>query len=1291
MRRPTAFAICSRMWVLDLCATDISSLNPEDLREVLRRLCEAELISVGLPASAVTAGGDDRAADGGVDVRVDWDGRPEQADFIPRPLTLFQVKQVERGFGPAQIEREMAPEGALRPAIAECAQRGGAYVIVSGKESLADSALQQRRAAMARVVSEHGAAGLHVEFYDADRLARWANRHPAVACWVRERIGKPLLGWRPYGSWAWPEGTGDEPYLVDDTARVTFCESGSRKTVTVTEALGALRKRLAEPRAIVRLVGLSGTGKTRLAQALCDERVGEGPLPRTLAVYGDAAGSLDPDPQGLVTRLGMAGVRCVLVIDNVPADLHRRLSETLRGSHAARLSLLTIEHDIADDEPEGTEVFRLDVASDAVIGRLLELRAPDLSWSDHDTIVRLSGGNARIALALAEAARRSGSLVGLRDAEVFQRLFWQRNAPDHALLRAAGTASLVRSFSVEDTSEGKAELPLLAGLARMDAADFREHVTELQQRGLAQARGVWRAVLPQALALRLAARRIEDIGAPDLAAFFETRASLRLLRSFTRQVGHLHESEAACRIASAWLGEGGFLERLYRGKAATGDGSFPERQDVVRLVANLAPLAPDLALAWLERAFRHDRLGVGGWDGAADVAARLLRQLAYEAGRFERAVLLWIGLIEAADGEREAENATGDFAKLFQPILSFTHASFDIRADVVRRLIASGSPRALRLAEDALKAMLEAQRVSGPILAPFGAHRRDDGWRPKTYGELWNWYCSALALVVEACRGGATEAARRAFLSRLAGLATIVPIHEAIEETYRALAGGAFWAEGWQEVRRLRNFRLDGAKARTEEASFLRRLDEMFRPRGLRERAEALLRCGPQVWLAEVADPDVDDGSDASWERRNRRILDLAAALGAEVAREPDVLRSLMPEIVAARTTAGLQKAFGRGLAQGAANPCALWATLRDTFLCRPPDERSAEVLAGFVEGVTERDPDDSRRMIREIVGDPRAGASAVAFASLLPTEERWTTLARLAARTDVPAQAFGGLAFWQPRPPAETIAAILCAIADREDGLAVVCEIVSMLWQPDQSAVEHLCGGHPRLLDLVEDALVRCCAGQLEPMEPFHVEQVSAVAARLFETDRLRRLTGHLLDSERERFGVTPEILATLLGQHPAAVLDEALARGEPAADRLRRVSLRDGRSLFAGVDPEAVLTWAKTDPQRRFAWLARAVPMLSSSRGNNSPTICGVFHRLLEGSPDQGAFLEAAAESFSFQPCGWGGLESFSAARRLIEGLPVGNDPRGRRARDRILQSLDRDVAELSRQLLANQRRFE
>jgi len=92
--------------------------------------------------------------------------------------------------------------------IAELAAETGAYIIISSSGSTADSALKNRRAAMAEAVKDIAdAAKLHLDFYDRNRIASWVRDHAGLIPWVRSRIGKSVPGWRSYGACRTPRPT----------------------------------------------------------------------------------------------------------------------------------------------------------------------------------------------------------------------------------------------------------------------------------------------------------------------------------------------------------------------------------------------------------------------------------------------------------------------------------------------------------------------------------------------------------------------------------------------------------------------------------------------------------------------------------------------------------------------------------------------------------------------------------------------------------------------------------------------------------------------------------------------------------------------------------------------------------------------------------------------------------------------------------------------------------------------------------------------------------------------------
>src|SRR4029077_3764711 len=303
--------------MLDISTDDIARLSDEDLRSLTGQLCEAELRVQGLPVSGVIWSGDQNAVDGGIDVRVAIER--VIGGFLPRASIGFQVKKTD--FTPRLIGPEMRPSGDLRSSILALVQQGGAYIIVSSGANTSDSALKSRLSAMRNAVgADDPASALHLDFYDRGRLATWVRSHPGLMLWVRARIGRAVSGWKSYDAWAVsPDGVADV-YLLDDKARLHIGTS-DEKGIPIANGIQRIRDALRQPRGVVRLAGLSGVGKTRLVQALFDNRLGEASLEPALAVYADMNDNPDPQPSGMVDDLIAARKRAIVVVDNCAPDL----------------------------------------------------------------------------------------------------------------------------------------------------------------------------------------------------------------------------------------------------------------------------------------------------------------------------------------------------------------------------------------------------------------------------------------------------------------------------------------------------------------------------------------------------------------------------------------------------------------------------------------------------------------------------------------------------------------------------------------------------------------------------------------------------------------------------------------------------------------------------------------------------------------------------------------------------------------------------------------------------------
>lgn len=1018
------------MTLLDVTGNEISALNDADLRNLIARLCAAELGRLRLPISSVTAGGAQDATDGGIDVRVALAGSPPESSFISRGTTGFQVKASE--MQPGDITQEMRPHGALRESIRALADAKGAYIIVSSRDSTTDTALERRRSAMRKAVAELGGeCDLLLDFFDRERIAALVRQHPSVLIWVREIVGKPLSGWQPYRSWSSPRES--VAYLTDDQKRFVDEKKSRTELISIEDGINRLRDALRPAGAATRLVGLSGLGKTRLVEALFDPAVGDNPLDPGMVVYGDLADDLNPTPLEMAAQLGAVGQPACLIVDNCLSGVHAQLSKVCAASKSD-LRLLTVEFDVEEDDHEGTAAFRLEPASGSIIEQLVARRHPHISAVDRRRIAELVGGNARMALAIARTIGADESIATFRDGELFDRLFRQRKDPSEVLLKAARICSLLYSFDVESLEGTLAELPRLADLAGMSPNELYDHVAELRARDLVQKRGRWRAVLPPALANHLAKQALARI---PLATFHQFCGALppRMLKSVSRRIGLLHDCDEARQVVMSWLASDGFLAR-------------PEllSSEGLEIFLNVAPAAEESVLASLERAVSGEHgvsfasAGFPRWR-----AVSLVRALAYDARLFRRAVMVLSKFaIAETPGERDAR-AREAFRELFWIVLSGTRASATERIAVADVLLLSTDVRLRELGFSALGAMLEAGRFSSNQSFEFGARSRDYGWRPKSRDEAVGWYTTALDRATDLASGSDTSASTGRGLICVAFSALWLEdvLRDKLESLMLQFGATRFWPDGLKAVRSTLT-RAKRQKCPPEEITRLRSLAATLGPREAVQ--DALLHLRSEPW-SSLDDPDGDDADakahSMAVDATNRRTEEL----GAVMVETRSALSMILPELVRGKLGRGF--VFGRGMAIGSReNLIVTWEGLRNAFVATSTEQRTPEVLIGFVSRVREQDQQAAEVLLDAICDDPVMTRWLVGFQCAAPLDEAGIDRLRRALRSGrVPVTAFRQLVVGRviEDVPTKVLAALVQEVAAMAGGYEPAVDILAM------------------------------------------------------------------------------------------------------------------------------------------------------------------------------------------------------------------------------------------------------
>ena len=1228
--------------MFEITSDDVALLNDEDLRSLVGRLCESEMRRRGISPSCVTWGGDQRAADGGVDVRVALPPNIDGEGFIPRPDTGFQVKAED--MQAAKIRSEMRPNGAVRSSIRELAEKSGAYIIVSSKGSTSDLPLQNRREAMRGAISDiPNPDAATVDFYDRTRIATWVRDHAGLIPWVREKIGKPFQGWYSYGAWAFsPEGVEDE-YLLDDKVRVRVGAETPVGGLKALDGLKRIRDRLTNAGTVVRLVGLSGMGKTRLVQALFDVRVGEGSLDPSLACYTNMMEEPDPAPAAVAAHLIAARLRAILIIDNCPPELHRRLSEICR-SPGSLVSLVTVEYDIRDDQPEGTEVFSLEPASADLIGSLVTRRFPHISPVDARSIAEFSGGNARIAIALADTIGKNDTIAGLTDESLFTRLFQQRQGESEPLLLAAQTLALVYSFQGEDTSEDS-ELCRLGKLIGRTPQEMYRSVAELRRRDLVQQRGVWRAVLPQAIANRLAKAALQDISFSDIKARLIDGAPERLLKSFSRRLGYLHGSNEAKSIVAGWLGPDGLLNDIVN-----------LNEYGIALFNNVAPVAPEVTLAAFERVL----LGTEDADVIRGCRryARLLRSLAYDASLFERSVELILKVAEFTNVDDDANEAARVFASLFPIYFSGTDARIDQRLAVIASLVGGDSSKRRRLGLMAMRAMLETSHFSPGYNFEFGAHSRGYGYSPRSRDDIKDWFSRALEFAgTTACSGTQSGAEVSTLIAEgFRGLWSGAAMYESLENVCRAIRAKRFWSEGWIAVRQTIYY--DSRGFTPETSNRLRRLEEFLRPGDLPQEVRSKVLSEAVMYLGLGS-----SGRSANDIERNREEVETNARdLGKAVAADRGAFAELLPDLVTGR--AEQLWSFGAGLADGAADPNVIWNGLVTELAAQPKQKQSPVIFLGFLNALKGANATLVDALLDDAVENDL-------FAEWYPVLQTGVGINKQGFERLLRSLALGRARIGTYRSlvaggVTHTLTggdfnALLMRIAKVPGGLEIAIEILCMRlsYARTQSSPSELIGVGCELMRQLTFAR-RSTTDEYRLgiiAENCLVGEEGATA--------VWEVCGHLKEavSKYETYAFYhADLLKILFRVQPLAAL-EGFCGGSQADFRLGTDILDQAaqmqRNPFDAIPDADLLDWCDRQPEIRYPAIAAGVTPFQASAENGSVQWTNIARALLDRAPGRVAVLRKFTEKFV--PSGWTGslAATIGSNMKLLDDLTAYPDP--------------------------------
>ncbi|MEQ5184716.1 hypothetical protein [Providencia rettgeri] len=1227
------------MAIFDIEKDELLGLSDVQLEELIARLSEAEVAAHGHSPARVNWSGSINAPDGGIDVHVNVPVKQLTTGFLERPNTILQSKK--HSMPKMAITKEMVIGGKLSSTISLLAAQGGSYIIVSLADDCTTPVLNNRIEAMQDAVSrDPNGSNLHLSFYDRSKLTQWVRQHPSVMLWVKRKLGRGYSGWQPYGAWSNPPQGAVDKIIFAQGVKISL-PSGKGQNLSIEDAIGPMRDLVRTTNKAIRITGLSGVGKTRIVQALFDETVntvGTDALDRTIAVYVDTGAKPEPSATVMLERLISENRHSIMILDNCPSDLHADLAKRV-STACDNVKLITIEYDIRDDKPQTTEVIHIETVGPEVAEKLLLRRFPNIGQNNARRIAEFADGNARISLAIAERVEEGESLAQLSDAQLFNRLFDQRNHQNDDLKEQAEILSLVYSFSISDPDVGENELEVLGSLSGYSKNQLFRTVKKLIDRHIVQKRAHWRAILPQAIANRLASSALDSIPTEQLRTIFEFSNNQRLLMSFAHRLGLLHDHPVAIEIVEDWLQPEGLL-----GKILELDDSQ------IRMLEYIAPVAPDALLNRIQIVLTSSNFNeLTHYAPRRTTTLKLLQALAYEPKNFELCAKL---LISIADDEKESSNhddARQKLTKFFQPYLSGTHASIEQRIKILNDCLISNTITRRSLGLKMLSTALNSGPWSGIGLHEFGAKPRDFGFEPN-YDELVEWRHAFINCALQLGISNDLElknSARQILANQFRGMWYQEAMREILIDAARKLHSFSPWSEGWKAIRSVIYFNY----SKSQDSQNLKpipdslvALEKELEPNNLISKIITfVLSQGRDYW---ALDNDFNHNAGDKYTDAQKRLEANAQRLGKIFAISNHKLYELGSNLFSSEWMP-YRAAFGKGLAKGTCDQKIHWQNLVDELKKYPEINKDFSVFKGFIEEV-----DSINRELAQEILDQCAQHSELkkVLVDLHPWKEftinDFNRCIAILDDSDINPFMYGAI-LWAAKYadlPRECILDLTSRLLSKPNGDDVVLEGLSMRLHDKDESIDIL-GAEFRLLGLKAGiSRLKRNDNDSGSMSDYNMERVINAALRFDgnEPEKLEWLDT-IFDVIDNSYGYLYSF-ETVIEKTVSLMPEEFLCRIFEGTDRQKQSRLyfirgndRNG-SVLEKIDKNSLLEWCcfKND-SNIFAAVATGINLWVKDEATSITILSEMATKLLELAPEPKVVLEAFAECTT--PSCWSG----------------------------------------------------
>jgi len=678
--------------IYEVTKEDIEKLNDICLSTLMFKLMYLEAAANNIEKSNVSGSLSITIGDGGQDGGVTWEGSIEKTDWFPSRNCLFQNKATD--FTPKACYAELFQDiekKTLKPMIEDIGCNGKHYIIFNNR-SLTEKMIRDRKA---RIVTGFRDAGKNqvtssdITFYGSLQIAEWTNQYYSAIVYVKEILGQSIgSNFQTWDRWAG----------YDDN-KLTYVEDKERSS-----HMEFIRKKLLAPQSVIRLIGLSGLGKSRLVLETFrppakDSMNIDQSILTNMVVYLDCQDAQNSLVVSDICQLVKQGRSGIVVFDNCPPNLHEKLVQEITHKDS-KLSMISIDNDPSE---RNDNVILLKKLPDQVIEQIVVKAFPNLT--ENQTVIRriveLSGGFPKIASLLADSYLQNEPNVGsLTKKSLVEKMIGCSLDINKEECKTLCSLSVFDHIGFQKELEW--QLKYVADeIANVDVSTVNSYVHKFKDREIIDFRHNFLQVVPKPLAIRLAEEWWKVcLQSKAEALFTDENLPPDMLQSLCKQFRHLDYVPQARDIA----------RKLCEEQAPFGQAEvlYSERGSMV--FRYLVEVNPQTTADAIHRVISRTQLADLKLIKGRRNLVIALEMLCFYRDQFYKASrsLMRLALSES---EPYANNATGQFLQLFQIHLSGANATFSERLKIINELLSEDNNESICLAVKALKQVILQEAV----------------------------------------------------------------------------------------------------------------------------------------------------------------------------------------------------------------------------------------------------------------------------------------------------------------------------------------------------------------------------------------------------------------------------------------------------------------------------------------------------------------------------------------------------------------------------------------------------